>query len=135
MENISLQPGDVLRRKKGPVWHWGVCLAEGILHNTPDSGEHLSSLSEFANGQNIEVFHSDNIYREEIIARAYRIIYNPSSYQYLWRNCEHTLTEITKGQPSSHTVRNFATLALVFSGIYISIKYRAQLAQTMRYIV
>ena len=126
MYDFNLVQGDILRRRKGNVWHWGVWLQEGVLHNTPDKGEHISSLGEFSNGNEIEIFQPNDLNRNDIIARAYNIINNPSEYQYLWRNCEHTVTEITSGKPSSQTVNNLAIAALMLCSIYIVIRCKAK---------
>ena len=111
-------------RRKGLVWHWGIWLPEGVLHNTPDKDEHISSIIEFADGQNIEVFHPHFLNRQEIINRAYEIATDPSAYQYLWRNCEHTVTKIIEGKPNSPTINNLAILTLVISCTYLVIRYR-----------
>lgn len=134
MYDFNLIPGDVVRRRKGAVWHWGVCIQEGIVHNTPEKGEHISSLAEFADVQQIEVFRPHDINRHEIISRAYEIVNNPSDYQYLWRNCEHTVTEIIKGEAMSQTVKSLATLAFIISSAYLVIRYHNQITRVVRYM-
>ena len=134
MYHSDLIPGDLIRRKKGPVWHWGVCLPEGIVHNTPAHGEHISSLAEFGEDQAINIIKSPDINRMEIMNRAYAIVSNPSDYQYLWRNCEHTFSEIAYGEATSPTVKNLVGLLLVVGGAIAITKYRAQVMQVLRQI-
>ena len=134
MYHSDLIPGDVIQRRKGPVWHWGVCLPEGIVHNTPAHGEHISSLDEFREGQAIDTIKPPDINRSEIMNRAYAIVSNPSAYQYLWRNCEHTVNKIAYDKATSPTVRGLAGLLLVVGGAIAITKYRAQVMQVLKQI-
>ena len=124
MIETNLIPGDIIRRPKGPVWHWGVWLFSGVLHNTPEKGEHISTLEEFRDGKPIEIIRPPTINRYEIIHRAQSIASHPSSYQYLWRNCEHTINQITADEAYSPTVNNLALLVLVTVAAYGAAKYR-----------
>lgn len=124
MIELILIPGDIIRRRKGPVWHWGVWLPSGVLHNTPEEGEHTSTLAKFRDGKPIEIFRPHDINRNEIIHRAYSIASHPSSYQYLWRNCEHTINEITTDEAHSPTVKSLGLLVLAAVAVYAAAKYR-----------
>lgn len=124
MIESNLILGDIIRRPKGPVWHWGVWLPPGVLHNTPENGEHISTLAEFHGGKPIEIIRPLDINRDEIIHRAQSIINHPSSYQYLWRNCEHTINQIIADEVYSQTVNNIALLVLVAVAAYAAAKYR-----------
>ena len=46
----TLRPGDIVSRPKGVVRHVGVVVEDGVLHNVPGRGEHVSSLESFAAG-------------------------------------------------------------------------------------
>jgi len=121
MDNISIRPGDIVYRYKCFVRHWGVCVSEGvILHNSPGKGEHAGSVGEFSGGKKIYVIRMQEQDRQEIINRARYIIDKPSHYQYLWRNCEHTITEIFTGEPSSPTVNFLGVLAMIGGVAYVA---------------
>ena len=124
MIELNLIPGDIIRRPKGPVWHWGVWLPPGVLHNTPERGEHISTLAKFRDGKPIEIIRPRNINRHEIIHRAQSIASHPSSYQCLWRNCEHTINQITVDEAYSPTVKKLALLMVVAVATYAAAKCR-----------
>ena len=107
---------------------------QGVVHNTPAHGEHISSLAEFREGQAINIIKPPDINRMEIMNRAYAIVSNPSTYQYLWRNCEHTFSKIAYGEATSPTVKGLARLLLVVGGTIAIIKYRAQVMQVLKQI-
>lgn len=101
----ELYPGDLVRRKKWPVWHWGVYVGENLLlHNMPGVGEHVSTVADFADGKNLEVFRPSNALRSRILIRAHEILEHPERYSFLWRNCEHTVSEAATGDGRSETV-------------------------------
>ena len=124
MIELILIPGDIIRRRKGPVWHWGVWLPSGVLHNTPEEGEHTSTFAKFRDGKPVEIIRPPDINRYEIIHRANSIASHPSSYQYLWRNCEHTINQITADEAYSQTVNNLALFVLVAMAACVAAKYR-----------
>ncbi len=49
-------PGDVLETPKGPFSHIGIYVdTNTVFHNSPGSGECVTSLSEFSNGAGIDL--------------------------------------------------------------------------------
>lgn len=111
----QLVAGDVLLRKKGEVWHFGIYMGNGtVLHNSPGVGERVSSYEEYADGQQVKAYQPDPTKRHEIMNRAWQIVRNPKAYDHLTRNCEHTMYEAIDGVAKSPTVRVLlATLALL----------------------
>lgn len=91
--------GDLLTRPKalGLFDHRAVLVAPNqVLQNTPESGEHLVSLSDFCANQPIKVSHSgaDPI---TVATRARKILAKPRRYDAFLRNCEHTANELISG--------------------------------------
>jgi len=103
MKPILYKSGDILKRRKALITkHVGIYLGDGfVFHNTPDRGEHVSTIDVFANGQEIEVKPIPNKNRP-VVLRAVKIgLYKPKKYNLFLNNCEQTVSKITTGQSSS----------------------------------
>lgn len=115
---VGLKSGDIVRRRKGWVWHWGVYLgSDRVLHNTPEKGEHVSSLEDFAAEKPVERFSVREIDRSAILARAATVAANPKEYSYLWRNCEHTVLSMYQNEERSPTVEAAVAFLLLLAGV------------------
>ena len=103
---IALMPGDVVARRKGPVMHKGVVLADGrILHNTPGRGEHVSTMDEVAAGRSVHMVRRTSVRSR---ARAYRAQPRPESrYNLFTNNCEHTASRVAHGREESPQLRGW----------------------------
>lgn len=104
--NPAIGIGDVLARPKcfGFVQHLGVLIGyDTVLTNTPEKGEHVASLQEFAAGQRITVRHT-SADPAGVVARARRILAKPKRYDPIIRNCQHTVNETVHGVPKSPSV-------------------------------
>jgi hypothetical protein len=92
--------GDVLTRPKKDlriVTHAGVVIAPGlVLQNTPDKGEHLTTLQDFTSGEAVAVLRT-GANPSVVAARAQAVLAKPSKYDVLKNNCEHTVTKIVEG--------------------------------------
>ena len=105
---MSYLPGDVIARRKGLVLHKGVVLQDGrVLHNMPERGEHVSTLSEFADGQRLEVLAQPLDARRAAVRRAQAVARAPRHYDLISHNCDHTVTRLTEGRPRSPQVVNW----------------------------
>jgi hypothetical protein len=107
--------GDVLVREKalGIFNHVGVLVAPNtVLQNTPEKGEHLAAVPEFAAGQPIKVLPT-GANPSGVIARARRVLSNAKPYHPISRNCEHTATEVVRGFARSPQLLFFVGLAIV----------------------
>ena len=100
--NHSLSIGNILTRPKlGFIDHMGVVVADNsILHNTPERGEHISTLDEFAAGEHVKIQRT-KVNPFSVIANSRRIIPNAKKYDLFGRNCEHTAYEALHGVPQS----------------------------------
>ena len=112
----QLIAGDVLLRKKGEVWHFGIYMGNGwVLHNSPEAGERITTYDEYAAGQQVKVHQPDSSGRQQIMQRAWQIVRNPKAYNHLTRNCEHTVYEAIEGIAKSPTVRTAVGIAAVIA--------------------
>lgn len=100
-QGTHLNVGDkVIVPKMGGVNHVGIFVFNGVLHNSPGKGEHLSTLEKFANGQ-IPTVERTNSNPRWVEKRAYEILQNPRPYDLMNRNCEHTAHDILTSRPES----------------------------------
>jgi hypothetical protein len=100
-------PGDIVARRKGLVLHKGVVLHDGrVLHNTPERGEHVSSLADFAAGERVQVERQPFDARRAALRRAERLSFR-RGYDLLGNNCEHTVTRVAHGRPHSPQLGNW----------------------------
>ncbi|HTI70310.1 MAG TPA: hypothetical protein VMF06_10100 [Candidatus Limnocylindria bacterium] len=112
----GLRSGDVLTRPKrwSPFTHTGVVVAPNVvLHNTPESGEHLSSYADFAQGQRVRVIRRR--VAPGFFSRIIAIVRRPKSYSPVTRNCEHTALEAVQGKSTSPQLfRSLVSISLGF---------------------
>lgn len=102
--------GDVVSRRKGVVMHRGIALGDGrVMHNTPGRGEHISSESEFANGQRVHVESASYAERQRSLAQAARLERGRygRSYSLFGNNCEHTVHRAASGAARSPQLRGW----------------------------
>ena len=106
-------PGDVLKRRKGLVWHHGLALGDGrVLHNTPERGEHITTEAGFAAGQRVRVLPQNYPRRRRALRETagFAHPYAPGSnrhYHLLDNNCEHTVSRYSGESPSSPQLRGW----------------------------
>jgi len=102
--------GDLLSRRKGLVMHRGIALGDGrVLHNTPGRGEHISSETDFANGQRVHVTSATYSERRRALAHAAVLETSGSArpYHLLGNNCEHTVHRAASGDARSPQLRGW----------------------------
>ena len=93
--HAHLKIGDLIKRPKylGLTNHVGVVVGhDQVLHNTPERGEHVSTIREFARGLPVEVV-ATGANPADIFANASAILADPKKYDLFQRNCEHTASE------------------------------------------
>lgn len=103
MNYPNVLTGDLLMRAKwlNFVNHTGVAISPNrVLHNTPEKGEHVSTLEEFSQGKQVEVQRTgaDPL---AVSQRAQKVLANPQKYDPISRNCEHTANEVAQGRAKS----------------------------------
>jgi hypothetical protein len=116
--NLSI--GTLLLRPKffGIVQHEGVVVGyNAVLHNTPDKGEHVSTLNEFAAGAPVEaqITEADPV---QLVTRVQQLLSKPQDYDLLRRNCQHTASQLIRGAAKSPWVIGVAVVLVVIAGIW-----------------
>ena len=112
----------VSRPKDGMVQHFGVVTGPDLVfHNTPERGEHESTVGEFAAGHRVAIRG-----RVHDLAGFGRRVWwrrrNPHPYHFLDNNCEHTLSALI-GRPShSPQLAGWLGLAAIVTVVGILIK-------------
>jgi hypothetical protein len=111
-------PGDLLTRPKlGFILHLGVFIGSNqVFHNTPTKGEHVSTVEEFAAGQQI-VVQPTKASRSTVLSNAWRMMTKLNRYHLFNRNCEHTAYESIEGKPRSPQL--FIILGVILAGIIV----------------
>ncbi len=100
-QSAYLSVGDkIVVTKFGGVRHVGIFVFNGVLHNSPGKGEHLSTLDEFTKGQ-VPVIEKTNATPWLVEQRANEILRNPRPYDLMNRNCEHTAHDLLTSRPES----------------------------------
>jgi hypothetical protein len=125
--NSDIEPGDVLSRPKGLFNHLAVYLGKGlVLQNTPERGEHMSSLREFTRDQVFRVLKIPTTARGFVVDNAKRILQAPRPFNLFTNNCEHTVTRAMYGRGFSKQARiwGFSTLAVTLAVILARILRR-----------
>jgi len=122
MNTLSLLPvpSDLLFRPKlaGVVQHAGVYLGGGrVIENTPETGERLASLSEFAAGNPVRMERASQPLTA-VLARAQRVLTVPKPWDAVSRNCEHTAYEVATGEARSPQLALILVL-LALAGIIL----------------
>ena len=107
--------GDLLIRPKaiGILDHVGVLVAaNAVLQNTPEKGEHLAPVHEFAAGQPIRV-QPTGADPTHVMARARNVLANAKPYNPFSRNCEHTASEVVLGFAKSPQLLFIVSLTVI----------------------
>ncbi len=110
----SVRAGDVLTRAKGPFIHTGIYLGDGtVLHNTPEKGEHRSTLAEFATEHEVNVAAIPNRIRISVLERVTDTLLFPRKFNLLTNNCEHTVNRILFAKEFSSQLRIWTLVAIL----------------------
>lgn len=103
--NMVTEVTEVYRKKvSGMVAHQGLkltfyCGDSLVLHNNPEKNTHLSSLDDFAQGEVI-VEKNSYIPTESMLCRLRSSLLDEGRYS-VFNNCEHLVSKILTGKPSS----------------------------------
>ncbi len=119
-----MQPGDLLLCDKGLFKHVGVVVINGILHNTPEKGEHISTLFDFCRGRPYRLIEVPIGLRQLIVANASWIAAYPRRFDAISNNCEHTATRALGRKPHSPTVAALFTVAIGAALVYLMLRGR-----------
>jgi len=115
-----LIPGAVLTRPKagGLVEHEGLYLGNGqVFHNTPERGDHISTLSEFARNQRIRIRRTEGRLVPAALIRARQLAWMNRRYDVATYNCQHSVRKalgctVESPQAQGWTIAGFVFLLL-----------------------
>lgn len=117
-------PGTVLARPKDAFTHWGVVTERGtVFHNTPERGEHESSLLDFAAGNSVSVRYRISNLRG-FFTRLHERRANPRSYDAASWNCEDTVAHLAGNWPRLTQV--FVVVLAVAAVVLLVVNLRKQ---------
>lgn len=115
---LGASVGDVVSVEKGLFTHVGVVVHGGILQNRPGGHEAIISWQEFSGGQPIKIQHM-GLNESVVMTRVRAILASPRAYNAAFQNCEHTVSQVTRGKaesPQLGAVAIGALLGLVLVG-------------------
>ena len=113
------RPGSEVRRRKGPAEHVGIYLADDyVLQNTPERGEHATTIEGFTQGQIVTPTKID-MPLDELYARVKAVLANPRPYNLFTNNCEHTVTRVLEGETCSRQLQGWIATG-VLAGLVVA---------------
>ena len=115
-----LQMSVIARPKiSGGGEHWGVLFPGNLVaHNTPERGEHVSTLQEFAPGGKFRVIrHVLPEHFHETMRRIHEAAKTPQAYHATKNNCQTFANRVTGEAPRSPAVEGVGLLAL--AGLFV----------------
>lgn len=115
-----LIPGAILTRAKagGLIEHEGLYLGSGqVFHNTPERGDHISTLAEFARNQSIRIRRTDGRLVPPALIRARQLAWMNRRYDVATYNCQHSVRKalgctVESPQAQGWTIAGFVLLLL-----------------------
>jgi hypothetical protein len=110
--NPAASVGDIVSVQKGLFTHVGVVVHGGILQNRPGGHESIISWQEFASGQRIAIQRM-GLDEGIVMAHVRAILASPRAYNAAFQNCEHTVSQVTRGKAESPQFGAFAVAALI----------------------
>lgn len=111
--------GTILEIRRGAYRHVALSLGNGqVLQNTPERGEEIVPLAEFAKGLKIAARPTPRIQALSFLQRVSKIVAHPRRYHVLFNNCEHTVYWAVYGRAVSPQLAGIA-IAITVVGIAI----------------
>jgi|ERR1700690_1227003 hypothetical protein len=100
--------------------HWGVLFQGNLVaHNTPERGEHVSTLQEFAPAGKFRVVrHVPPEHFQASMRRIQETVQSPQSYHATNNNCQTFANRVTGEAPRSPAVEGVGWLALAGILVY-----------------
>lgn len=109
--------GSIIEVEKGLFTHVGVFIGNGrVFHNTPERGEHVSTIQEFSGGKPTSLKRSQTPIHL-VWARVRECLSDPQPYSKVWNNCEHTVSKIEKGVHQSVQLRATIIICVGLLGV------------------
>jgi hypothetical protein len=95
--------------------HWGVLLPDGrVAHCTPERGEHICSLHEFAAGYQLSIKRDLPVAQQgQAMRTLWEVLRAPKPYHPTDNNCEIFANRIAGEKPESPTLNSLIFVAVV----------------------
>ena len=111
--------GTILEVRRGAYRHVAISLGyDQVLQNTPERGEEIVPLAEFAKGMKFSARPTLGIQAPPFLQRVSEIMAHPRPYHLLFNNCEHTVYRAVYGRAVSPQLAGIA-IAIAVVGIVI----------------
>ena len=110
---------DVVSRPKSAfdlIAHKGIVVGfDAVFHNTPERGEHISTLREFANGKRVSIIkrHPHPAQRHAILRRIRQQLAAPRGHDVFGYNCEHSVSRVLGLPAQSEQLRTWLAFAAI----------------------
>jgi hypothetical protein len=119
--NVKNLVAEVSRKKLGILRHAGVLLPSGkVAHNTPQRGEHISTVEEFADGQDVTIdFVVPDSEHAAVLNRILTAMVAPQRYDLFQNNCEIYANRMLAREAVSPQLRIAVFLAVSIGAIAI----------------
>lgn len=112
--------GDVLERNKGLVKHVGIYMGDGlVLHASPEYGVAITSLTDFAKGEEVRLNRRTNLSLYVLYPRARAAIARREQYDAVTNNCVDLVNEVVTGKRESAVVV-MAIATLIIGGLALA---------------
>lgn len=112
--NLIQEPyeiGSVLARPKGFVHHKGIYLGNGqVFTNTPERGEHITTLADFAQGKKVTVEKVPTVSTFALNQRTFAAVASGRKYDLFTNNCDHAVNRVLYGEASSPQLVGWGTV-------------------------
>jgi len=107
----------ISRQKAGMLRHVGVLLPDGrVAHCSPDRGEHISTIEEFADGRDVKIDRAVPIVDHwPTVQRIVSAMQTPKAYDLVTNNCEIFANRVTGQKEESPQLQGAVILLAVFA--------------------
>ena len=107
----------ISRQKAGMFRHVGVLLPDGrVAHCSPERGEHISTIEEFADGRDIKIERAVPVANHwSTLQRVFSAMHAPKTYDLVTNNCEIFANRVTGQKEESPQLQGAVILLAMFA--------------------
>lgn len=107
----------ISRQKAGMARHVGVLLPDGrVAHCSPEQGEHVSTIEEFADGRDVKIDRAVSIANHwSTVQRVISAMQAPKAYDLVTNNCEIFANRVTGEKEESPQLKGAVILLAMFA--------------------
>jgi hypothetical protein len=114
--NRNLEVGDTLYRTKGIVKHVGLLIGENqVLHNSPNGNVQVCTWAEYSEGKTVKIVSNSlgPFEKLRLLNQAEQLLKEAKGYGVFTFNCEHLVSLIQSGKPTSKQLQGAAAGAAI----------------------